>query len=825
VTYAQVLVFLEVRTDVSPVLDYSIPADWSVEPGMLVRVPVQQRRLPGLVLAVTDTSLIPHPRPLEALLRAEPLVTVHQLALARWLAETTFTPLALCARLFLPPGQRPWIVQEYVARVRSVPAALSLSAEARQLLELLLRRGPLRGQQLRSLLPGPALRQARLELLRHQLIRVRRGVRWSAPAQAPIRYAQLLQPAPAWEAALRGLRSPIYRAILELLAAEGAPLDVALIYAQCGAQASHLKTLSERGLIALLDRLPETDPLRRGAALPDTPPTLTPDQAAAWDQLATWLDAPSAGAPVLLWGVTGSGKTELYLRAAQRVVEQGRQALMLVPEISLTPQMVARFEQRFPRQVGVWHSGLSERERRLVWEQVRRGETHILIGARSALFAPFRDLGLIVMDEEEAESYRNLRRPFYHAREVAAALARQSDALLILGSATPSLESYQRALEGHYRLLRLPQRVLADGRLVQAWGQRQSLPAPLSTPAAYPLPLPSVHLVDMRLELKLGNRSIFSLALQTAVEEALARHEQVMLFLNRRGTATHVFCRDCGWVATCRRCAIPLTLHAGIGQLVCHHCGQRRALPARCPECGSTRVKAFGLGTEGLEAQTRERWPQARLLRWDRDAVRDLTTHATLLARFAAGEADILIGTQMLARGLDFPRVTVVGIVSADTGLQLPDFRAAERTFQLLTQVAGRAGRSYLGGQVFLQTYHPEHYVFQYVLHRDYAGFAERELAGRRSLAYPPAVHLVRCVYRHPQEERARSAAERFAQALRQQGLAETDLIGPAPAFFARLRGRSRWQILIRCADPLALVRTLAIPPGWSVEIDPYEVL
>ncbi len=823
--YAQVLVFLEVRTGVSPVLDYSIPAEWEVAPGMLVRVPLQQRSLPGLVLAVTDTTLAPRPRPLEALLTTEPLVTARQLALARWLAETTFTPLALCARLFLPPGQRPRIVQEYLARVRSVPAFLSLSLEARQLLEVLLKRGPLYGTQLRSLLPGPALRKARLELLRHQLIRVRRSVRWSSPARTPIRYAQLLQPASAWELALRGLRSPVYRAVLDLLEAEGAPLDVSLIYAQCGAQAAHLKTLSERGLIALLDRLPEADPLRRDVPLPETPPVLTPEQAAAWEHLAAWLEAPSPGAPVLVWGVTGSGKTELYLRAAQRVVEQGRQVLVLVPEISLTPQTVARFERRFPRQVGVWHSGLSDRERQVVWEQLRQGTLRILIGARSALFAPFDNLGLIVVDEEEAESYRNLRRPFYHAREVAAALARESGALLILGSATPSLESYQRALDGHYRLLRLPERVLADGHLVRAWGQQRLLPGLLSTSDAYPLPLPPVHLVDMRLELKLGNRSIFSLALQEAVDTALARHEQVILFLNRRGTATHTFCRDCGWVATCHRCAIPFTLHAGIGQLVCHHCGQRRALPTRCPECGSARVKAFGLGTEGLEAQTRERWPQARLLRWDRDAVRDVTTHATLLSRFAAGEADMLIGTQMLARGLDFPRVTVVGIVSADTGLQLPDFRAAERTFQLLTQVAGRAGRSYLGGQVFLQSYHPEHYVFQYVRHHDYAGFAEHELAYRRELAYPPAVRLVRCVYRHPQEERARSAAERFAQVLRQQGVAESDLIGPAPAFFARLRGRSRWQILIRCTDPLTLLRSLEIPPGWSVEIDPYEVL
>ncbi len=823
--YAQVLVFWEIRLGASPVLDYSIPDGMAVQPGHLVRVPVRQRSLPGLVLTLLDNPSVPHPRPIEALLSAEPLVNETQLALAHWLAESTLTPLHLCVRLFLPPGQRPRVEWEYTARVKRIPPGLALSAEARQLLELLWQRGTVRGAQARRMLPTSALRHARLELLRHQLIRVHRGVGWAGGGRAPIRYVQLLRPPEAWDAGLHGLRLPVYRAILELLQAEAVPLDVALVYAQCAAQVQHLKTLAERGLVALLDRLPSSAPLDWRFVPSDVPPVLTPDQATAWERLAAWLAEPLPGAPVLLWGVTGSGKTELYLRATQYVLGQGRQALILVPEISLTPQMVARFERRFPHQVGVWHSGLSPRERRLIWEQIRSGVLRILIGARSALFAPFRDLGLLVLDEEEAESYRNLRRPFYHAREVAIALARHSRALVILGSATPSLESYQRALDGHYRLLSLPQRVLADRRMVQAWGVSGMRAAAGDAPDAYPLPLPQVQIVDLRAELKAGNRSIFSRSLQAAVDAALARQEQVILFLNRRGTATHVFCRDCGWTATCPRCAVPLVLHAGIGHLVCHHCNHRRQLPARCPECGSARVKAFGLGTEGLEAQVRERWPQARLLRWDRDTVRDAALHATLLSRFAGGEADMLIGTQMLARGLDFPRVTVVGIIAADTGLQLPDFRATERTFQLLTQVAGRAGRSYLGGQVIVQTYMPEHPVFLYVARHDYAGFAEQELALRRSLGYPPAVRLVRLMYRHPQEERARRAAEHLAESLRQQGITAPDLIGPAPAFFARLRGRSRWQILIRCADPLDLVSRLEIPPGWSVELDPYEVL
>lgn len=826
--YAQVLVFLEIRLGESPVLDYAIPEGMNLAPGMLVRVPVRQRILPGLVMSLSPTSSVPHTRAIAGVEGNAPHLSPSQLALARWLSEATLTPLHLCVRLFLPPGQRPRLGRELEARVKRIPQGIPLSPDARALLEALLKRGPLRGDQARALLPRGAAAGAQLELLRHRLIRVRRVVRWSSPAKPPVRYAQLLQPASAWDAALRRLSAPAYRDVLQVLEAEGAPVDVQVLYAQCGAQLSHLKTLAERGLIALMDRLPAPDPYLTRLPPVETPPTLTPDQAAAWTQLSAWLEAPTPGAPVLLWGVTGSGKTELYLRAAQRVLERGQQVLVLVPEISLTPQTVARFERRFPRQVAVWHSGLTLRERQLVWEQVRRGEVRVLIGARSALFAPFQGLGLIVMDEEEAESYHNPRRPAYDAREVAMALAKEARALLILGSATPSLESYQRALDGHYRLLRLPQRVLADARLLPAWQALLPLPmraAAPDAPDALPLSLPPVRVVDMRAELRAGNRSIFSLALQDAVDAALAQREQVIFFLNRRGTATHVFCRDCGWVESCPRCGIPLVLHAGLGQLICHHCNFRKATPTRCAQCGSARIKAFGLGTEGLEMQVRERWPRARLLRWDRDAVRDAATHASLLARFAQGEADVLIGTQMLARGLDFPRVTVVGIISADTGLQLPDFRTAERSFQLLTQVAGRAGRSYLGGQVILQTYHPDHAVFRYVATHDYEGFAAQELASRRALGYPPAVRLVRFVYRHTREERARQAAEQFAQRLRQAGVAETDLIGPAPAFFARLRGRSRWHILVRCADPRAFVSRIEVPPGWAVELDPFEVL
>jgi primosomal protein N' (replication factor Y) len=538
--------------------------------------------------------------------------------------------------------------------------------------------------------------------------------------------------------------------------------------------------------------------------------------------------------------------------------------LVLVPEISLTPQTIQRFAVRFPGQVGLWHSGMSDGERFDTWRRVRSGNLPIVVGARSALFAPFPSLGLIVMDEEEDTSYKASRAPRYHVRETAEQLAKMSGALFVMGTATPSLEAYARAEAGRYRLLTLPSRIMSHRKRVEDWRRVLNLPrsryrplqdpqearpvsdwdvaamttaepppspgdGPNQTPEALTVPLPPVHVVDMRTELKEGNRSIFSRALQDAVDGALGRGEQVILFLNRRGSATYVFCRDCGWVAECPRCDIPLTQHRKASVLVCHRCNYRRRLTHTCPECGSHRVRAFGLGTEGLATRVAERWPAARSLRWDRDAASSRGAHTTIMAHFARGDADILIGTQMIARGLDIPKVTVVGVISADTALNFPDFRAAERTFQLLAQVAGRSGRGILGGDVVVQTYHPDHYAVRLAAAHDYGAFAERELAFRHQAGYPPAVRLARLVVARQDADKARRAAEALADNLRRalsaRGLPATDLIGPAPAFFARVRGRYRWQILLRSVSPADFLREVSIPPGWLVDIDPITIL
>jgi len=837
--YARVVVFLPFRIKTAPVFDYSVPAALAaaVQPGALVLVPLREMALPGIVLALTDTPAVPKTRPIQGLLYPDPLLDADMLDLAQWMARETLAPLHQCVQTMLPPGLRATVYLRLSSLVASAPP--DLPDPAARLLQTLIQRGALTSAQVKQALKGVDVRRARRYLLKRRLIEVERLLRLNIVQPKVTRLARLVAPRAQWETQLRGLRDVVlYQSILDFLAGETQPVEVEVVYAETGAKHYHLKTLAERTLIAFSHEEVLRDPLAEMIFTPDQPPVLIPEQQDAWDTIEPLLQE-TAAAPILLLGVTGSGKTELYMRATAQVLAQGRQALILVPEISLTPQTVHRFAVRFPGQVGLWHSAMSDGERFDTWRRVRSGDIAVVVGARSALFAPFPNLGLIVMDEEEDTSYKQSRAPYFHTRDVAQELARRRGALLILGSATPSLETYARALKGRYRLVEMPQRVMAHQQRLRDWEQYLHLAgtryqplrgtSPSPTDAACTIALPPVQIVDMRAELKAGNRSVFSAALQEAVDAALARREQVILFLNRRGTATYVFCRDCGWVAECSRCDIPFTYHEGISSLICHRCGRQKRMPRGCPVCGSSRVRAFGLGTEGLEARVAERWPMARLVRWDRDVARSHAIHTAIMGRFARGEADILVGTQMVARGLDIPKVTVVGIISADTALNLPDFRAAERTFQLLAQVAGRSGRGLLGGRVVLQTYHPAHYAIQRAAVHDYTGFAERELAFREQADYPPFIRLARLVYAHTNREKAQQVAEDLAavlrDALRATGLPLTDLIGPAPAFFARVRGRYRWQILLRSVSPADFLREIDIPAGWLVDIDPVEVL
>lgn len=638
------------------------------------------------------------------------------------------------------------------------------------------------------------------------------------------------------------LRRPNKRAaVLEYLSRHNEPVPVSWVYAETGATLAALNELAEQDLIDLGEEEIVRDPLAGKVFAPTEPPTLTLDQRAAWEAvesaLALNLQSPVSHPPFLLHGVTGAGKTEIYLRAVARALELNRRAIVLVPEIALTPQTVQRFASRFRGRVAVIHSELAEGERYDTWRRCRSGAIDVIIGARSALFTPLPDIGLIILDEEHDEAYQQdpPAAPYYHARDVAVEYARRLGAVCILGSATPDVVTYAKARRGDYRLLELPQRIMAHGEYL-AQLQIPNLKSPItnyqlldpSNPTALYADLPAVGVVDMRNELRAGNRSIFSRALQSALKETLDRNEQAILFLNRRGQSTHVFCRDCGNVLECSKCGIPLTYHGDESNLQCHHCGLTRRQPQTCPQCRGRRIKYFGAGTETVEAELKALFPGAQTLRWDRDTTRAKGAHEIILAHFRARRADVLIGTQMIAKGLDLPLVTLVGVVSADVGLNLPDYRAAERVFQVLTQVSGRAGRSMLGGRVVVQSYQPEHYAVAAASRHDYAEFFEKETSLRKKLGYPPFGRLVRLTYRHPKPDRAETESHRAAGLLRARIAASearsTTLIGPAPCFFERIGGEYRWQIVLRGPNPAELVRGLALK-DWRVEVDPPSLL
>lgn len=505
-------------------------------------------------------------------------------------------------------------------------------------------------------------------------------------------------------------------------------------------------------------------------------PTLNVEQQRA---VAGILEASAAGRSVLLHGITGSGKTEVYLHAIEAILGRGQSAMVLVPEVSLTPQAVERYRSRLGDTVAVLHSGLTDKQRRQEWWKLRQGECRVALGTRSAVFAPLEQLGLIVIDEEHDNSYKQSGEPRYHARQVAAWRARQSGCAMVLGSATPSVESYHLAGTGYYRLYRLNNRA-----------QHQ--------------PLPPVELIDMRAYR--SHKGLISPPLLEALELRHQRGEQSVLLLNRRGFSSYLQCMVCGEVRECPDCSISLTFHKARSKLICHYCDRHEPPPDVCWNCGSPNFSYQGAGTERLQAELRKRLPDLRVARMDRDTTSKAGAHADILKRFEEGEYDVLVGTQMVAKGLDFPKVTLVGVVGGDGGLHLPDFRAGERTFALLTQVAGRAGRAELAGEVLVQAYQPDHACLKLAAAHDYQAFFERELELRRQLVYPPFCRLVRLGFSSKEESQAEAVARATARALGRQ-LAAEQILGPAPCPLHRLRGRYRWHLLLKGNRVQDLVR------------------
>jgi primosomal protein N' (replication factor Y) len=832
--------YVEVAVNLPPVrgtFDYHVPPELEgmIQPGQLVTAPFGKRRLQGVVLSLLQEPRVPETRPIEGLVDPQPVLSPAQLELARWMQGEILAPLIDCLTLMIPPGLSQQADSLYMLEAADAPGE---TATQKRIIGLLKKRGPLRGRQLQRSLGRFNWRPAAEALVRRGILRRESVLDPPSVGRRTVRNARLALPPEQAESAVKKIgrrKSEAYKRrlrIIDALIQEREPLDVSWIYVQSEADSSDLRTLEDHGLIALGETEVWRDPLESIEVLPKHAPKLTADQAQVWRPIQESFHStgPDKGRAFLLHGVTGSGKTEIYLRAVREALDLGRSAIVLVPEIALTPQTVRRFLTRFPGQVGLMHSRLSEGERYDTWRRCRQGLIQVVVGARSALFAPLPRIGLIVLDEAHDESYKEQSGAArHHARETALKYAQILGAVCLLGSATPDIVTRYRAEQGQMQYLHLPQRILGHRERIESQAERWGItPSYRHAEAdAETIDLPPIRVIDMRLELRAGNTSIFSRLLQKQMSHTLQRGSQAILFLNRRGSATYVFCRDCGLPLRCPRCDTSLAYHSANEQLLCHHCGYGRDMPEACPQCGGRRIKQFGAGTQRVEREVQHLFPGARTIRWDRDATHAKGSHQVILSHFAAHRADILVGTQMIAKGLDLPLVTLVGVVSSDTALNLPDYRATERTFQILTQVAGRAGRGLLGGQVILQTYQPDHYAIRAAAKHDYASFYHQELAHRRTLRYPPYFRLARLLYRHFSDHSARVEAERMAAELRNRIRAQrraAELIGPAPCFFQRVRGSYRWHLILRAIDPASILPA-DLPQGWILDIDPVTLL
>ena len=792
---------------------YAIPSGLSIEVGQAVWVPFGEKILQGIVLEISPYPAVEETREIIDVIEPHPLLSPAQVMLARWISEHYLSPLFDAVALMLPPGfERKALTFVSITPNPDARVLSSLSPEQRQVFVLVQKQGKIGLKELEKRL-GKKKAQTSVTQLVGRGLAVRsyelEPVKISPKRVPYLRLNVAVSQAREMAAKLREKRTIKQANLLSFLAEQSEPVSWTEARQKTSCEKSVVDALCRKGLVIFQQIEVKREPISYQDITPTSPLKLTAAQQLAFNSIRDAIHRVKAQPNVfLLHGVTGSGKTEIYLQALAETVKLSKRGIVLVPEIALTPQTIERFASRFPHRVAILHSKLSPGEQFDEWQRIKDGEFDVVIGPRSALFAPQPELGLIVLDEEHEWTYKQQdKSPRYHARDVAIKLAELTGAVVILGSATPDVATYYHTRQGDYCLLQLLERVVPIEKS----------------------PLPQVEVIDLRDELKAGNRSIFSRSLAHATTKAVASGEQVILFLNRRGGATFIQCRSCGFVLRCRRCEVTLTHHFAEDVLVCHQCNYKTPVPQICPRCSSRQIKFLGIGTQKLEQEASSTLPQARMLRWDSDITKRKESHKEILGKFRAHRADILIGTQMVAKGLDLPRVTLVGVVSADTSLNLPDFRAGERTFQLLSQVAGRAGRGPLGGQVIIQTFSPEHYAIQAAAKHDYASFYDKEIGYRRQLRNPPFTQLALLTYNHTNDALCQRESEKMRGRLIEErdakGIAELNLIGPAPAFFHRLRGRFRWQIILRGTELPAFLSPIPFPQGWTIDIDPVTLL
>ena len=795
--------------------------------GLLVVVPFGNKIVQGIVVSLGTTPPIDvtNYKYVESILDSHPVLTKPQLDLAHWLSKKYCTNLVDCVVMMLPQGLSQRV--DYVYKLVDDSMLLRTDSQ-KQITTLLKRQGPLLGRRLGRMLKGQNWKSVIERLVSRGVIK--KTAVLASPNVKPkiITIVRLntgitIQEFAEKKLSIRSQAAHDRRVdVLKYLLRNNLSVDKRVVYSETGANISDLRSLVKQGYVTLK----EIETVRNSLSALNVgvakPPKLVKAQDDVWSVMkeAFVLSDPK---PFLLHGVTGSGKTEIYMRAVSEALRQGKQAIVLVPELALTAQTVHRFVERFSTRVGLIHSKLSAGEKYDTWRRCRSGDLDVLVGARSALFTPMPNIGLVIVDEEHEEAYRQdppVQPPYYNARDAAVQYARQLGAVCILGSATPDLTSMTFANKRNFIKLTLPDRIMGHSELLG--------PLDRSNLQSQFIKLPDVEVVDMRHELRAGNRSMFSRILKESLAKVFESEQQAILFINRRGHATYVFCRDCGHTLECPRCNIPFTYHSTQEKLVCHHCNLRHNTKSLCPSCNSSRIKHFGVGTESVEDEVKRYFPNVRTLRWDRDVTKTTGSHNQILNRFIDRKADVLIGTQMIAKGLDLPLVTLVGAISCDVGLTLPDYRASERTFQVLTQVAGRSGRSHLGGRAVMQTYMPDHHAIVAAAAHDYDGFYKHEIELRRHHNYPPFGKLVRLLGNNSNNVRieadAQSIADELRTRVRKYRASSTEVIGPAPCFFSKSAGRYRWHVVLRGPDPAELAN-INLPIGWRIEIDPLSLL
>ncbi|MBN8207423.1 primosomal protein N' [Bacillus sp. NTK071] len=742
--------------------DYAIPEAWEemIEPGMRVVVPFGPRKIQGFVISVVSESEHAKLKEISEVKDVTPVLTKELLDLGFWLTEKTLCYAVSALQVMLPAAMKANVTKRVVLGNK-----VNHEAAWFRMIE----NSGLKWDEFLSHFSHKELNRA----IKNDELEVRYDVKEkTAPKTILSVSAALTKDELRNEKEKMGNRAMKQQDIISFFIHNGGAVSYKELMEVLDTTRSTIKSLVSKGILKEEEVELYRDPYKGRSFKPSRALELTDLQQNAISPILESIENQFYGT-FLIHGVTGSGKTEIYLQSIHRVLEQGKEAIVLVPEISLTPQMVTRFKSRFGSEVAVLHSGLSRGEKYDEWRKIHRKEVKVVVGARSAVFAPFTNLGIIIIDEEHESSYKQEENPRYHARDVAIKRGEHYQCPVVLGSATPSLESYARASKGVYTLIELLQRV-----------NKQAMP--------------EVSIVDMREELRSGNRSMFSNELFDKLKDRLEKKEQTVLFLNRRGYSTFVMCRDCGFVVECPHCDISLTYHKNNGTMRCHYCGHEERFPSNCPECESEHIRFFGTGTQRVEEELTKILPEARVVRMDVDTTRRKGSHEKLLNQFGEGKADILLGTQMIAKGLDFPNVTLVGVLAGDAMLHLPDFRASEKTFQLLTQVSGRAGRHLLPGEVIVQSYTPEHYSIEMAAEHDFQSFYKREMVTRKQFGYPPFYFLAMVNVSHEELTKTVDVTEKITSFLKNKLSNASVVLGPVASPIPRIKDRYRYQCMIK---------------------------